>query len=200
MLTLSSTGIPQRDGTGTKTGNIDYTSFGGVGALGIPVPLRLPFVRISVGGQLRYYQNNLPGSSGSGLLISLGGLVDPGQFQLGRLRLGVTIDAFGAINYGSRSEPLIPRWRVGASFEPATVDVVFAVDYEQDGSDGTIHLGGEFRVQMFAVRLGIYGNAAAGISVTAGGGVRFRMFQLDYAYLAHPQLPDAQRLSLGLRF
>lgn len=147
---------------------------------------------LHIGGTVKYYSQSLPDLQGSGVTCDLGLLYEGNQYKIG----AVGRNLFGQVSYANGSaDPFDRTFVVGAS-----TDVVprftLALDYE---TNGTAHVGGEYRLDMFDLRGGaVFRDGHT--SLTAGLGVRTGMFRFDYAYETHEILPDMHRLSVQVRF
>ncbi|UCE17624.1 MAG: PorV/PorQ family protein [Gemmatimonadota bacterium] len=71
------------------------------------------------------------------------------------------------------------------------------------GLDDRLHYGGEYWLSdAFALRAGLQDDLESNepLSWSCGAGFRFKIFQLDYAYVDVPTLPSTHRVSFALRF
>lgn len=134
-------------------------------------------------------------ASGSG--VDLGFIYSP----IDKLRVGIAaIDATNTwikFSKGERDKLYSRLLRFGASYQPLQALTV-AADY-----DTGLHLGAEYWWEnTVAVRGGVYNSfqSGDGMRYAAGGSVKYRMVQLDYAFNTHPMLPDTHRISMSMAF
>jgi hypothetical protein len=103
-------------------------------------------------------------------------------------------------NTDTKHQDIIERsWRYGLAYiQPLNFlssDLVLAYDIYTK-YQGSGHLGVEYIYRsMFALRLG--SNAGA---FTAGAGIAYWHFRLDYAYQGHDDLGNSHRVGIGFRF
>lgn len=163
---------------------------------------------LSVGGTLKLIRQRLYVNTGTGFGVDVGATYRYGRY--GRLAL-VIQDATGTrVRWDTAGRPTFVRPRnfrlgVGGVFSyrrwfrlgvAADVDVNTTVKRSEESGKARLHLGGEvFLADRFGFRFG----SDAG-SLTAGAGFRIPVrsvtFSLDYAFTTHPDLGDAQRLSM----
>lgn len=193
--------MTQRDAQDQEIGSFGYSNFALIGALGTR---GLPMLgeRLAVGVRLKFYRvNTLAEGSGTGLALDPSFLFTLGDLGPAKeLHLGAMIENILSlgVRYGNEH---MERWRFGLRLG---VSAAFFERFKAavDLSPGGLHLGGEVPVrtnfgQLF-FRVGAL--SRGGLSLSVGLGVKFRNFRVDYAYIAHPRLPDSQRLSLAFEF
>lgn len=216
LLFLNVGGATQRDEQGIPSGEIKYSQIGFLGGAGFslsepPLDLGVP---LAAGVQLKIYRvNTLPDGSGTAFSLSPSLL-----WSVERLLLaGLPVEAvrFGllapnllslGITYGSKHhESWGPGLRLGAA---ATLlgGLTLAFDFE---ADGTLHLGGEWKLQGFdveslgmaelSVRMGLM-NLGPLISPSFGFGIKLADFSVDYSLQLHPDLPANHRISFSAAF
>jgi tetratricopeptide (TPR) repeat protein len=158
--------------------------------------------RLSVGATARYLtrDTDLDGSTvdhGTGFGMDFGILATP----IRGLRIGVTAqDAFDTEIHqaGGTSSIAYPRnVRFGASYDYADrATLAFDVDDRW-------HAGAEFRaLDLLALRAGFEKDRQGtdGATLTAGAGVRYGIFRVDYAYVIPPTLSATSYFGLSLAF
>lgn len=207
--------ISQTDATGQPQGTFNYGNFGLVAGAGYRLSdLFASELPLALGAQLKFLSvSTLPAGSGIGFALTPALLMDLSQFQMGflglhDLRAGLMLQNLIGLSlcYGSgHCEP----WALGARLGLAagfSTDLTLALDLE---TSGKIHLGGEWHMQRadllrqgleeLALRAGVMttGNI---FSFTAGFGVAYQNFSLDYAFISHPELAGSHRFSLGAHF
>jgi tetratricopeptide (TPR) repeat protein len=100
-------------------------------------------------------------------------------------------------NAGRKEKVLTSNIRFGMSYRPIE-DLTVAMDV-----DDSVRFGAEYWVyNTFAARCGLMKDFSTGEnpSYTAGWGLRYSVFQFDYAYNRAPTLADTHRFSGSLRF
>ncbi|MFQ6033635.1 MAG: hypothetical protein ACE5KR_02110 [Candidatus Bipolaricaulia bacterium] len=177
-------------------GNPDGSLFSYISRAGI-ISLGLGIGRVGIGTRLKLYQELSDGVSG------LGWALDPAVMIIrDNLRLGVLLEngLSGGIRFDNgHVEGWNPDLRIGSSLslkltEEATVNLLL----DLSGLLGGVpqgHLGVELWVEGLGVRAGLDGGA-----ITVGSSVWMKSLRIDWAYAAHPRLPDTNRVSLTLRF
>jgi len=168
-----------------------YISRAGIASLGIA------FGSVAWGVRLKFYQEI------SGETSGLGWAIDPAVLVVrGHLRLGALLEngLSGGVKFANgHVEGWNPDLRLGGSLsfvplEGVALNLLFDLSGILDGGPQG-HLGVELWVQGLGVRAGLDGEA-----ITIGSSVWLKALRVDFAYTAHPQLPDTNRLSLTLRF
>jgi hypothetical protein len=201
--------------TGQSQGTFDYGNFGLIAGAGYRLSDLLgayvPDLPLAVGGQLKFYSvSSPPAGNGISLALSPSVLLDLGNYDLGMtelqaIRVGLMLENLIGLPlcYGSgHCEP----WEIGAKLGlSADLSRELRLAFDVDTS-GDLHLGGEWHLERaellregfeeLALRLGIMttGNV---FSFTAGFGVAYQYFSLDYAFISHPDLGGSHRISLG---
>jgi len=157
---------------------------------------------LSLGASLKYLtQNqtldNIDSFDAAGVGLDLGIMYSP----IEKLRLGITAldatDTWMKFSQGKRDKIYSRTLRYGASCQPFQ-PLTLAVDY-----DTGLHAGAEYWfANTLALRGGVYNNFQDddGIRYAAGGSLKYRVLQLDYAFNTHPMLPDTHRISMSLAF
>ena len=136
-------------------------------------------------------------ANGSGWGLDLAALYEPLK-QL-KVALAVRDLTDTEIRYENRKEGTIAKSqvRLGAAFKP-TPSLTLASDVDRQ-----FHLGAEYwHESTLALRAGVKKDLVLAESPTyaAGGSVRYKFFQFDYAYVVPPTLPASGRFSLSLFF
>lgn len=165
--------------------------------------------KMSIGGNLKIVRQGLVGSTSFGMGADLGLLYDLRR----DLSLGVKIADITTTQIswdtGTR-EVVSPSITIGASWKRdlpgLRSQIILAADLAStfDGRETASQFGPgqDFQGGMeywfsraVALRLG----TSAG-TWTAGGGLRYRAFEADYAFLPHDDLGDTHRISASVRF
>ncbi len=224
---LNSGPIVERDRQGEEIGTFSYTLLGLAGAYGaklseLPLELELPrgLEGLALGLRLKLYRvKTLPAGRGATLALEPSLLYSFGGLKLGlggaidELRLGLVLESLlgKGMRYGSGHREGWPRRvRVGAALRGPGAAV--AADLE---TDGTFHLGGEYRFKLelgpapvevegggegrsseLALRAGVVLGRQA--LLTAGLGFYMDRLKVNYALVVHPYLPLSHALSLAL--
>ncbi len=156
--------------------------------------------RFSVGANIKVFYRNLNAISGYG-----GGLDLGVAYKLDYLRIGFAIRDFvlsPLVWSSGLKETILPKIALGVapiihlkainSTVAIEADIVKMIDVA--GFD--VNLGFEYgyRDLLFG-RMGIYRG-----DYTLGIGLQYGKFSLDYAFMAHPDLDNTNKVSAGLRF
>jgi hypothetical protein len=205
-------GVPYQDASvSTETDN----SFAAVGTLAIETGMG------KIGGSLKLiYQDAIAGESSMGIGIDLGYLRQ--DFLTPRLSVGAKLqDATGTYLSWSTgtTEFIYPMLKVGSAYKivstglkgslliAADVDMFFddrqqASQFWTETFSADVHLGLELSFQDHVmIRGGIDGeDPDGGLRETAGAGVYFGMFGLDYAYLNQDAFDATHRVSILASF
>jgi len=205
--------IPKRDEQGRQVETFAYSQIALIGSFGLPLRQFLTAApeNLALGLRAKFYRvSTLQEGSGSSLALDPALMLDLGEVQLGikvsKLRVGLIIENLLGLDlrYGSGH---VEHWRLGLRLGASTTlfeRLTAALDLE---TSGTLHLGFEYRLRELkldaetaelALRLGAFMGDQS--SLTFGLGLMLRNFQVDYAFIAHPQLPGSHRLSLALAF
>lgn len=218
VLFLRVSDIVRRNDIGDNTGKFDYTSLSGYASVGATLrDLSLTFLRtppldnISVGARMQIYRvNTLARGNGVGLTISPAFLFDvplgPSDGPLQFLRVGAIVENLLpiGITYGSgHNEP----WRIGVRLGASVGlldSLILAAEIE---TTGIFHLGAEYRfnnlntpeISDLAIRAGTI-LLRGGPMLTLGVGTKLNVYEVNYAFTGHPQLPGSHRLSFTARF
>lgn len=149
------------------------------------------------GAAVRYLRQTVADVVGSAITADAGLLVQAGSAQVGLSRRNLSVGEFGVVRYSNGVEdPLEPSTTLGiaVSFGP----VLVAADHRLE--DHKTRVGAEAFVGRLALRGGVATASTGETEVSLGAGVGFGPIRVDYAYLAHPALPDSHRLSLSAGF
>ncbi len=219
LVFLSVSNIPWRDENNrpVQSGSFDFTQVGltvagGISFADLPLGAGLGALQnLAVGLRAKILtMNTLPEGSGAGFSL------EPALFYklnnlggLGGLRIGIVLENLLGlgVNYGSgHSEDFSMGLRFGASLSPVP-GAVIAADIE---ANGTVHIGGEYRlanaqlarfgVQQLSVRGGVLVSPVL-VQASVGFGARIRGgLQFDYTVLTHSELPLTHRVEVAYRF
>jgi len=208
--------LVQRDELGVPGGALGYSQIGILLGGGLALdrePLALVGLPLALGLQLKVLSvSTLAPGSGTAFSLTPSLLWAEERLVLGglplkSLRLGLIAPNLLSLGmtYGSgHREEWGPGLRLGAAAVLAG-GLALALDVE---GDGTVHLGGEWRLSNvgfelegfgaleLAVRLGL-SNAGSVLTPSVGFGLRLGDFQLDYAFVMHPELPGVHRLEFS---
>ena len=192
MLQLYAGGIEGANEFGNPDGtHFTYISRAGIASLGIA------FGGVALGTRLKFYQEVSGGTSG------IGWAVDPAVMIIrDRLRLGLLLEngLSGQIKFDNgHIEGWNPDLRLGGSLffevlDGAIVNLLLDFSGVLSGELRS-HLGAELWVGELGVRAGLDDGA-----ITVGSSIWLKPLRIDWAYAAHPRLPDTNRLSLTVRF
>jgi len=177
-------------------GNLDGTHFTYISRAGI-ASLGVGLGGVALGTRLKFYQEVSDETSG------IGWAIDPAVMIVrDRLRLGALLEngLSGRIKFANgHVEGWNPDLRLGSSLsfeimEEARVNLLLDLSGILSGELRS-HLGAELWVGELGVRAGLDGGA-----ITVGSSIWLKPLRIDWAYAAHPRLPDTNRLSLTVRF
>jgi hypothetical protein len=216
VLIFSACPITQRDEEGSEIGTFNYTMIGLAGAYGAKLaeltPVPPPLDRLALGVRLKFYRvRTLEPGSGATLALDPALIFDFGRLEMGgmeleALRLGLIIENLLGLpmEFGSGHRESWPLgFRLGGSL--AFPNLIVASDLE---SNGTFHLGAEYRLADLAIsdldrgELALRGGLILGrrAALNMGLGFKLKNFQIDYAFSTHPQLPLSHILSFTMAF
>ena len=198
--------IPQVDEFGNIVGSFSYRTYTlivGAGICGADLGLKGPlFGALGFGIKAKYLTvDTLAPGRGSGFALDVsiiygGPNTKPRMGFITGFGLGLTIEnVIGIpITYGSgHREPWSRNVTLGAS---ATLFNSWVLTMDVVMGKG-LRLGGEWRpASALMVRIGLRNEGV--VIWSLGLGVRFGIFTLDYAFVAHPILPSQHHLSFAL--
>ncbi|WP_461366652.1 PorV/PorQ family protein [Candidatus Darwinibacter acetoxidans] len=190
VLRFGSSSIEETDEYGNPIGEFGVSETAAIAGYG-----RTVFSGLSVGGALKYYNQDLPGNSGSGFTADVGILY---ELLEGKALVGlVGRNLFGSVSYASGLKDSFERsFGVGVSFTPMENLLVAADAAMEDGLTGRVGL--EYVLRGVALRAG--GSFGGESYLTMGAGFALENFRIDYAYVHHRHLPDSHKISLSIAF
>ena len=193
LLQLYSEGIERSNEFGNPLGTgFAYISRAGIASAGVALADGFAF-----GARLKLYQEVSDGASGLGWALDPAIIIVRERLRLGALLENGLSSAIRFSNGHTEGWPL--ALRLGGSLSwPIWERMVFNLLLDLSrvlAGRPQGHLGVELWVEELGLRLG-YDSGG----LTVGSSVWFNSLRVDWAYTAHPQLPDTQRLSLTLRF
>src|SRR3989338_1814705 len=156
---------------------------------------------VSVGALGRFISSRIYEHGGTAVTGDFGIQVRPMDFWT----IGASVKNYGSgIKYLTVEEPLPRSFRVGTAlkFLPER-NVVLSLDLNKVRYDDLfINFGAEYTLlRHFSLRLGYtLENKDADDGLTAGVGVRFKMVDVDYAFVPLGVFGDTHRFSLTIRF
>lgn len=176
-------------------GTFDENNF--IGALGISYGCK----NIDLGLSVKYAYEKIDYASASAFMIDAGIYIP----VTGELNAGASIKNIGSEpKFELESYPLPKEYRLGLSYKPVFLqhmveflaDAVFYSDI-----DTKFNFGAEYiHKQYFALRTG-YGIGYDSRGISFGGGVFYRQFTFDYAYVGYSNnLGDTHRFTVGANF
>ncbi|BAS26956.1 hypothetical protein LIP_1099 [Limnochorda pilosa] len=148
---------------------------------------------VDLGMTVKYYRQSIETVSGSGFTLDLGLLWGPDGAPY---RAGLTArNALGQVSYSTGStDAFDPVLVLGGAYRLG--NLVLALDKDLPGP---VRLGAEYPVSEFvALRAGL--RSAEGVTFTAGLGLTFDPYDIQYAYEQPPVLDRTHRISLGVQF
>jgi len=211
--------ISQRDANGQEAGKFNYTSYGLTLAAGssfreLPFFADVDFLKnLGVGLSLKFYGvRTLEAGSGATFALDTSFLYWmplESTGWLNELRFGLVLENLGpGITYKSgyrEAWAAGSRIGVGAKLLDRAMDVALDIEF-----DGTIHVGGEYRlngiafsdlqISQLSLRLGLMVGPGV-FAFSAGFGVRVSNgLNIDYALSITGELPASHRLGASYRF
>lgn len=161
---------------------------------------------ISVGANLKYIGSNIDGETGSAAALDIGGMYELCE---DKLSLGLVVQNIGTkMKYIDESESLPLNIKTGAAYK--IMDNLLVVADINVPSDDEINIsaGSEYSYDINK-DLSLAGRAGyntrnkdtGGTSgITAGIGIGYLKYNLDYAYAPYGDLGNTHRVSLGIKF
>ncbi len=154
---------------------------------------------LSLGISVKYLRGSIDIYSASAGALDFGGIY---SFTALPLSAGIAVQNLGTrVKFQSKKEdlPLNLKFGLGYRFFDSGV-LAIDLNKPKDG-DSTVHFGAEYVVlKMMALRLGFNGRNDADSGITAGGGVKYQKFALDYTFVPFSDLGNAHRISVGFAF
>jgi len=174
---------------------------------------------ISLGGGVKFIQQDYDTAKGTGIAVDIGGLV---SIIEDKLSLGLSAVNIGPkTKIGDEKNKLPLNIRGGIGFNPKK-SLTFGVDLEKpNDADNKFHIGCEYAFSsLMAVRVGYETMKDVGGGLTAGVGIKSELgvggeesffgnsvskknlmiFRFDYAYVSYGDLEATHRISVGLKF
>jgi hypothetical protein len=205
-------GMPSSDGTA------NVNSYAGTVGWGQAVGDRL-----ALGGNVKFINQNLAGTTGSGFAADLGALVD---VVPDRLMLGVSVLNLGPkMKTGTTDEDLPRTLTAGLAFRAIPRKLLFAVDGSKEkATDFQLRLGGEYTFQeRYILRVGYQDTFDAKGGLSAGAGYIWHAYsegstdffgqydsknvqssgvdiRIDYAYVDYGDFDATHRIGLHVSF
>lgn len=195
--------IQQRDDAGALLGYFEDAENAFMLSAGFSM-IKRENLRLSVGITGKYLRHTLHDHAAGGRGVDVGGMVvwRPSRSAF-MLAFGVAYQNLGAkMKWDTESdhEDDVPGTiRTGAAFNLGALPLEMSAELvRSEDQDPAVHLGGEYLVRMFALRLGL-----ADSNITAGAGYTFRAketnISIDYAYSDDDVSSNGMHLfSLGL--
>lgn len=156
--------------------------------------------KLSIGGNFKYIKQKIGGADGTGYALDAGVLYPYNE----SLTLGLTLQHLIATNIdwstGAKDDlPIILRLGGAYTLPQGEKNAfTFTLDLEkiQHQDDFIFHLGGEYSFSnLAALRLGLDDE-----NFTAGLGVTYEQYTIDYALVTHEELGNKHRISVGALF
>ncbi|MEW6556770.1 MAG: PorV/PorQ family protein [Elusimicrobiota bacterium] len=188
----------RRDTTGNKIGEfMNYNS-----ALSVVCAEKLD-ENISCGISLKGIYLQLDDEQSGGVAVDCGALYDTAK----KMKFGIVLQNLGPkIKFVDESAPLAINIRCGVSYQINEKFLVASDMMMPFEGAGTISVGCEYYVVKFLpVRVGYKyrssGNNLGGLDgLSAGLGVSFKGYTLDYAFVPFGQFTNTHRFSFGMKF
>jgi len=181
--------------------DIALLAAGGIALSEVPLDLTRGWGSFAAGSRLKLLGiSTISGAGGFGFgldgsfLLKREGLRVFG-FDLEEVRAGLAVENLIGLGLGP------PKLKAGLAARPLS-ELILVLDL---GVPFELHLGGEVEFPLprplpsVALRLGSFVRGGV-FSFTFGLGVTIESFQVDYAFISHPQLPGSHRLALSWHF
>ena len=162
----------------------------------------------SLGTTLKFLQERLAQYTGTGFGLDIGLMKKFGDID--KLTVGVNIQNIGsplAFIDSAKASPLPLNIKIGAALKMLKDNFTLAIDLNYLPFENRIgvHLGGEYRCnEVLSVRLGYRTAPASDIDVfsglTAGFGLRWEGWGVDYAFVPYGNLGQTHRFSIVASF
>ncbi|OIO07650.1 MAG: hypothetical protein AUJ52_09870 [Elusimicrobia bacterium CG1_02_63_36] len=159
--------------------------------------------RFTVGWAGKFIRQTLDGTRASAWAADAGAQIEMSEDPT--WRLGVAVQNMGPktkFEIAREALPLSVRWGSALQWEILGRPVGFLLDLEQD-PDGRYspHAGATAIVAgALSLRMGYNGRNDAAIGITAGFGIQWESFTLDYALIPFGALGASHQMSLGFRW
>lgn len=158
--------------------------------------------RLTVGVNVKLFQEKIGGDNALGYAGDIGGF-----FSIGKAGIGLTLQNLGMKMKFIDEEFSLPMIvKLGTSYRPIGA-LVLALDgdYQIINERGAVHFGAEYWIkEMVAIRAGYQyktkdDELGALNGLGAGLGVQYMKFGIDYGYEPSPELGDIHRISLKVK-
>ena len=167
-----------------------------------------PWGSLSLGANLKYITSRIDSQSAQSFAADLGALYSGFRPWGRKLSVGLAVQNFGTkAKYAAEEYPLPLTIRAGGSLA-LFKNLLLASDLTYTEEDINLHAGAEytraFGAFILAVRGGYKGDTVKELGalsgLTAGLGVGWSDYQLDYAWNSFTDLGITHRISLGIKF
>lgn len=156
---------------------------------------------LACGTSLKMVAGKIDDSTARSFAVDLAALF---QTNYPGLSLGAVITNLGTkMKYRNEGAPLPMALKLGAAYRCEQAPVILVCDATlPNDNDAYFSLGGEYTIkEMFALRAGYKsGPQDEGSGLTAGFGLKYLNYGLDYAYQPYDDLGDSHYVSLKARF
>ncbi|MBI5573222.1 MAG: PorV/PorQ family protein [Elusimicrobia bacterium] len=160
--------------------------------------------KMDVGAAIKIITEDLDAKRNTGLAVDLGGI-----YKLKEdFNIGVSLQNIGTDMDSDYKDPLPMNIRLGVAKKLLDNKLTAISDFYMGIADGTmsIGLGGEYKLaEMFRPRLGyrvrLNNNNLTGLTgLTAGFGIKYNKYHLDYALAPYGELGTTHRLDFIVKF
>jgi tetratricopeptide (TPR) repeat protein len=159
---------------------------------------------VTAGVSLKYLQSKLAGYSASSPMLDLGVAYPLQNPKYRGLRLAAALRNMGpALKYDREGSPLPQQLVMGGALSSLGGNLNIGLDFiKPKDSNAYIATGIEYRLfDMLMVRAGYNGlSNFVGNGITYGMGLKFRQWNLDYAFVPYGDLGNTNRVSVSIRF
>ncbi len=160
--------------------------------------------KINIGATMKVLSENLHAKSNTGLAVDFGGIYKVSE----TLDTGLSLQNIGTDMDSDNKDPLPVNVRLGVSKKLIDEKLIVLSDLYTGIADGTMSLGvgGEYKLgEIFCPRLGykfrINNTNLTGLAgLTAGFGIKYKKYHLDYAFAPFGDLGNSHRISFGAKF
>lgn len=151
--------------------------------------------QLIVGVGFKYIQQRIEDESAAGFSVDIGLIYELNFIK--NLRMGCVMQNLGpGIKFIKEADPLPFNFKGGAAYKINDLTLVGDINFPKD-SDFQTNLGVEYILRnLLALRMGF--NTAN--SYTAGVGILWRKFEIDYAFVPYKDVDNSTRISVRIKF
>lgn len=166
------------------------------------------FDKLALGANLKFISSRIEEESAHSFAADIGALYSGFSLRGRRLGLGLAVQNLGTnASYVAEADPLPVIVRAGAALQ-LSKNLLVVSDLNYAEKELNVHAGAEyaraFGTVVVAARAGYKNDTIKELGalsgLTAGLGLKWKAYQLDYAWNSFTDLGSANRISLGIGF